>query len=97
MSVQGNRKGFFEEVDPASGKVVRENETFTCGHCQHVVYVPHGAQLGDGTIGEFCLTCMAPICTRCHRKMVAIGKCIPFQKKLDRLYARQRLFAALGI
>lgn len=95
MAIQGRRKGYFAETGPDG--FYREHETFTCGHHGGVVIVPHGAQLGQEGVGEFCLTCMAPICVACNKEMVKTGKCVPLQKRLDRLYARRRLFEAMGI
>jgi hypothetical protein len=94
VSIQGRRKGYYAESGPG---FYHEVETFTCGHCQHVVKVQHGAALGQAGVGEFCLCCMAPICCSCNAEMNRTRKCVPVAKKIDEAYARRRLFEAMGI
>jgi hypothetical protein len=99
VSIQGRRRGVFVEQERPEngGRVVREVETFTCGHCSRVILVEHGAQLGQAGVGEFCLPCMSPICCGCNEEMVKTGKCVPLQKKLDAMYSRDQLFKSMGI
>lgn len=82
MAIQGRRKGFY-----ISNGV--EQETFTCGHNQEVVKVPHGAKLED--LGVFCQMCQRPVCMACAAKMAATLKCDPFEEKLARAEGRVRL------
>lgn len=85
MSVQGRREGVWTERDRVSGKVVLEEETYTCGHCQHVTAVKAGQKLDD--VGVFCLACMRPCCTQCSFRMSHGGGCDVFEKKLARAEA----------
>lgn len=85
MPVQGRREGVWTERNRESGKVVLEEETYTCGHCQHVTAVPAGSQLDD--VGRFCLACMRPCCKRCSFRMANGAGCEPFERKLARAEA----------
>ena len=84
MPIQGRREGVWREVTP-EGKVVSEEETYTCGHCQHVTAVPAGVQLDD--VGRFCLACMRPCCRQCSYLMSHGAGCDVFEKKLSRAEA----------
>jgi hypothetical protein len=81
--IQGRRTGYYTTGD-GNGKII-EYETFTCGHCQHVTIVAHGATLAD--LGMFCLACARPCCKTCTKKMAAGGMCDPFEKKFERAEA----------
>lgn len=64
----------------------REVQTFTCGHCQQVGMV--------GTHdGGLCMCCSNLLCQKneCH------DACVPFQKKLEDSYRRERNFQHLGV
>ena len=77
--------GFIEIVGP-EGR--REVETFTCCHCNGISDVPPP----DATEVGFCNRCMSRECLPCARK----NKCIPFEKKLEKMEARGRLLSSLG-
>ena len=67
------------------GKVEREYDAFTCGHCQYVTHVKAGAKAED--MGGLCKQCMTLICARC------LGKtCAPFEKTLDAWERADRLY-----
>ena len=85
MAIQGRREGVSREVTP-EGKVVNENETFTCGHCQHITDVGPKQRLDE--LGNMCLVCMRPCCKQCTFEMTHGGGCAPFEKKLERIEAR---------
>jgi hypothetical protein len=65
-------------------------DTFTCRHCPRVVIVPPGAH--PDQFGDFCRSCMAPICLRCASK-----PCDHFEKKLERSEAAGRMLADMGL
>ncbi len=81
-----------------------ERDTVTCGHCQMLVFVKPGTasttylipQLQGPDIeepGAMCRVCMRAVCLRCHDK----GNCEVWEKKIEKMEARQRLFKAAGI
>jgi len=86
--VQGRQRGFVQITGPNG---VEEHETFTCGHCNNVVRVPHKAKPDD--LGGMCRVCMSMVCGRC----CATGRCDPFDKKLKRMEDRGRFFREVGI
>lgn len=63
--------------------IVRECDTFTCVHCNGIVFVGVimvGAPEKEPDLGGFCLKCNAPICGGCAGK-----DCRPFGKWLERM------------
>lgn len=65
-----------------NNKSTIELDSFTCRHCNTVVFVKPKASLTDqDDIGGFCLKCMKNICTSC----VSTGECDPLEKKLERV------------
>lgn len=78
--------GYATIMDP-SGSVV-ECDTFTCGHCQHIVHVPPKASMDS--LGGWCRACMSPICPGC------VGHpCTPWEKQMEKLeaqFSRDRLY-----
>lgn len=95
-------QGYATILDP--GRPVVERDTITCGHCQAVVFVTPGSattlyQIYDAPTGQwreeagaFCRVCMTAVCLRCH----AAGGCTPWERRMERAEARQRLRAAVG-
>lgn len=81
-------QGYALAVDP-SGKTSLECDTFTCNHCNSVVFVQ--AKAAPETLGGFCTLCMKNICPKCTGKT-----CVPFEKKLEAMEARSRLLRAMG-
>lgn len=65
--------------------VVEEGDTFTCCHCNKVVFVKPLVSMSE--FGGFCTLCMKPTCPRCDTE----GTCVPFEKKLEIVEARERL------
>ena len=53
-----------------------ERDTFTCVHCNGVVFVKPGP---GSDPGGFCMKCFANICGPC----ADLGKCTPFEKRLE--------------
>lgn len=72
-----NAGGYAYSTDHLGG--VTETDTFTCAHCNKVVFVPAKANPDD--LGGFCRLCMKMICPQC----VTSGKCDPFEEKLKRM------------
>ena len=83
-------RGYLVETDRVSGKVVRECDTFTCGHCNRVVPVPPRA--APAQLGGTCGNCQALICPRCAQD----GRCTPFEERIARYEQQQRFRAQLG-
>ena len=71
-----------------TGGVERECDTFTCCHCNTVVFVKPRAPAEES--GGFCRMCMKMTCPRCTDK-----GCTPFEKKLEAMEAQARFRAAL--
>jgi len=86
--MQGRQRGFVQITGPEG---VQEFETFTCGHCNKVVRVPHRAKPEE--LGGMCKLCMSMTCGPC----TATGKCEPFEKKLERIEDRDRFFRQVGM
>lgn len=87
FSIQGQQKGFILITD-SRGTV--EQETFTCGHCNNVIRVPHRANPDD--LGGMCRICMSMVCGPCVEKR----ECDPFEKKLKRIEDRSRFLGSIG-
>lgn len=75
------------------GKHDVEEDTFTCCHCNKIVFVSdaQGNPVPAEQVGGFCLRCMMNTCTTCATD----GRCIPFEKKLEQMEARDRLVRAV--
>lgn len=71
-------QGYATLTDP-DGK--QEWDTVTCAHCNGVEHVK---PMGDpADMGGLCKVCMGLVCKRC------VGRgCDPFEKKLERMEAR---------
>jgi hypothetical protein len=74
--------GWLQIVDPTVAGPPREYATITCVHCNRVV--PLKSRKEDA---DWCRMCMKPICLRCAGK-----GCTPFERKLEAMEARARLF-----
>lgn len=64
---------------PADGSSAVEIDTFTCRHCNGVVFVK--PKQNPDEIGGYCRRCAGMICPRC----VARDVCDPSEAKLQRL------------
>jgi len=71
-------------VDPAA-PVAREWDTITCYHCNKIVRVKKDP-------GGFCRICMKALCGPC----ADLGKCTPFEAKLEAYEKRMRFRTSLG-
>jgi hypothetical protein len=77
------------------GKVIEEEDSFTCVHCNTIVFVK--PKQDPAEMGGVCRLCSglspAYICQHCE----GLGTCDPFEKKLLRMEARGKLMKAVGI
>lgn len=71
--------GYAISVDINGG--TQETDTFTCGHCNRIVFV--AAKCNPDDLGGHCRVCMTMICPAC----VATAKCDPMEEKLKRAEA----------
>lgn len=66
-----------------------EQDTFTCAHCNRVVFVKPQSDPAD--LGGLCKQCMGLICPSC------VGRgCDPLEKKLERAEARDRFLRSIA-
>ena len=70
--------------------VNKECDTATCNHCNTVFHIKPGMHPSD--IGGFCRICEKIICCQCVGDV-----CIPFEKRLDAIEARDRARRSYGI
>ena len=85
-------RGYARETGPDGFR--KEVDTFTCGHCQRVIFVKPGPSSGGI---DMCRVCMRMICGHCFAALSAPGgRCDPFEKKLERSEARGRFLRSLG-
>lgn len=81
-----------------------ERDTAQCCHCNAIIFVKPGSgttvylipQMTGPDIeepGAACRRCMKPVCLRCHD----LGRCVPFERKIERMEARSRLRRAAGV
>lgn len=68
-----------------------ERDTFTCSHCQLVVYV--APRQDPSELGGFCRGCMKHICKRCNKASLSTVGCVPFMKAID-LYEKKQAASA---
>ena len=78
-------------TDRLTGQLIKEQDSFTCHHCQRVVLVAP-RQKGED-IGGMCKVCMGLICPVC----VGEGRCETWEKKMERQEARERFLRSAGL
>lgn len=101
MRKLGDHAGYAVKTGP---KGTWEADTQTCRHCS-TVYATSTTD-GKPDLGGWCRVCSSPVCGKC----ADLGVCDPFEKKLerwgaaeriagavDRQVARARLFREMGI
>ncbi|HEV8245682.1 MAG TPA: hypothetical protein VGP93_07935 [Polyangiaceae bacterium] len=81
-------QGYAITTEP--GKADEELDTFTCRHCNCIVFVK--PRQDPSEMGGFCTLCMGHTCARC----AGTGQCDPFEKKLERMESRERLLRQVG-
>lgn len=80
--------GYAALTDRETGQV-KEADTFTCHHCQRIVIVKPGCDPVE--LGGHCKLCDELICPRCY----GLGKCTPWEKQMELMEARERLYEAI--
>jgi len=87
--------GFFEE-HMADGSV-RRGETFTCAHCNSVVEFKDNRGLFKPP--TMCAMEHKPLCEVCAARAEkrTDGMCEVFEKKLEKIEARDRMLRAVGV
>jgi hypothetical protein len=85
--------GFFEE-NLADGSV-RRGETFTCAHCNNVEEFRDNR--GMFKPPTMCAQEHKPICERCAVEANQAGKCLVFEKTLEKIEARDRMLRSIGL
>lgn len=83
-------RGYLIERDRITGKVRREADTYTCGHCGGIQTIPPRARPED--CGGLCKVCMQLTCPRC----TAAGRCTPFEARITAYEDRMRFRTALS-
>ena len=82
-------QGYAITIDPALAHAVEE-DTFTCAHCNSIVFVKPGQLDADA-----CRACDRHICPPCKGELVRTMKCVPFERKLEIIEARDGLLRAM--
>lgn len=85
--------GFFEEFGPDGN--VRRGETFTCAHCNSVFEFRDSS--GRFKPPTMCAREHKPLCPPCANEANRTGKCLPFERELERIERRDKLLRAAGI
>lgn len=76
----------------AQGRTIQaECDTFSCAHCNRVVFVNANEKAAD--IGGFCRCCAGLICGPC----VDEGTCTPLEKRLAEQEARYHALRSYGL
>lgn len=87
------RPGGYATITDDAGRIIRENDTFTCAHGNEIVRVPAGVD--PMTVGQYCRCCMKHICEKCAAEMNRTLKCVPFEKLLERWESRDALLKSI--
>lgn len=74
---------------------VKEADSFTCHHCQRIVFVKPRCSPSDA--GGWCSICAKLICSPCLGRMSRGGGCVPWEKKMEKMEARDRFLRSAGI
>lgn len=84
-----NPGGYGVIVDPVAGK--KEVDSFTCGHCNVVVWVKPMRPPEES--GGLCKVCMKLTCPICTAKMT----CTPLEKAIEAEEAKNRFVRSCGL
>ena len=79
--------GYAVTVEP--GKQDVEEDTYTCCHCNSLVFVK--PRQDPSEMGGFCTMCMKHICANCANE----GTCTPFERKLEEMERADKLMRAM--
>lgn len=72
-----------------------EVDTFTCSHCQRVTPVP--VKCAPEDLGGHCRCCDKLICSRCVETMHRGGNCVPWEKAMEKMEAREAARRSYGL
>ena len=90
-----NPQGYATLTDSASPlrdtKAMQECDTFTCGHCNHIIHVPPKAD--PSVVGGLCKQCMTLVCSSCVNKMI----CTPWELQMQIMEARYAARRSYGL
>lgn len=75
----GRAQGYAIITDP-DAPMPKEADTFTCGHCQRVVFVKAAAD--PASYGGWCGGCARLICGPCEAEKVRTLSCRPIERWL---------------
>lgn len=89
----GRAQGYAILADPDKATV--ERDTYTCGHCQRVVFVPPRAD--PATLGGWCGGCSRLICAGCERRKAETLTCTPIEQWLAQQEHRARFLRSSGL
>lgn len=89
----GRAQGYAILTDPEKPTV--ERDTYTCGHCNRVVFVPPRAD--PATLGGWCGGCTKLICPTCEAKKAQTRACEPFEKWLAQQERRGQFLRSVGL
>ena len=77
-------RGFISDQGPDGERIT---ETFTCCHCNVIV------ALDPREPPAICMPCFKRVCEKCH----ADGRCMPFERKLERFEKRVNEQVSRGV
>lgn len=89
-------QGYGIAIDPVSGKVIEEHDTFTCARCSVVVRLKPFEQPQN-----YCKQTMRPICDKCVAESIAmpweerVRRASDFSERLRRMPTNEELEAFL--
>lgn len=89
--------GYLVETDRDSGKVVRANDTATCGHCGLPMVLPpsKSAQVVV-RVDAPCSGCRKFVCGQCKAEGAKrVVSCITWEKTMERIEARDKLIRSI--
>jgi hypothetical protein len=90
-------------VKTEDGKPDIECDAYSCKHCNMIVLTPvkrpDYVRFGEAghDIGGYCPMCHANICGKCADEMGRTLKCVPLEKKLEKMERRDALLKAAGV
>lgn len=84
-----NATGYMTVTGPSGD--IKEADSFTCGHCQKVTFVPVKAAPED--LGGLCKQCMGLICAHCYKD----GTCTPIMKRIEQEEAKYEALRSYGL
>lgn len=78
-------------TDSLGRRIRAEADSYSCGHCNRVVFVNAGERAED--IGGLCKQCMGLICPHC----VDDGRCTPLERRLAEQEQRYHTLKSYGV